>query len=346
MAPTSEKTMPYSRAIAEIYNQHQIGKVYDLYQHNAVLHLPWGDLYGREAIIREYTWLLAAFPELSYRSLNTVCEEENDQQSKLMEHYEWSGKHTGFGFLGPPTSKAVTISGLRVLRCRDGRILEEWVQDDRLNLIRQLEIDPLMAIEKMKTSSPVDFTWEVTPGGIEHSFGQTTPDPWPQWKESEINSELVVETYISKVWNWRLLKSVNDLFASDCQFDLSGGVSCETIDDYKATILNRLAAFSDLTMLSDDFYWKQTSDGVIDSALRWTMIGTHDGFSSFGAPSRARICVPGLSLIQIENNRIVNLVERFGELALMANMADIQSHQADPYMMDDTDNKGGKLPNE
>ncbi len=316
MAPTSKTKVSYRSKIDEIYNQQQIGTVYDLYQHNAVQHLPWGDLYGREAIIREYTNLLAAFPDLSYRSLGSICIEKSNQQVKLMEHYEWSGKHTGFSFYIPPSSKIVTVSGLRVLRCHNGRVLEEWNQDDRLNLIRQLKMEPVEIIRRMKASSSVDFTWEITPGEIEHSFGQITPETWPQWEEGKLNSETLLETLISKVWNWRLLGSIDELFSRECHFSLSGGASCENIDAYKADVLNRLAAFSDLTMLSDDNFWEHQPEGFIDSALRWTLIGTHDGYSSYGAPSGVRICIPGLSLIRIKNNRIVNLVERFGELAL------------------------------
>ena len=316
MQSTVKLKSHYVNEIDEIYNQQQIGKIYDLYQHNAVLHLPWGDLYGRDAIIREYTHLLAAFPDINYRSLGTACIEESNQQTKLMEHYEWSGKHTGFGFYGPPSSKEVSVSGLRLLRCRNGRILEEWIQDDRLNVIRQLDMDPAAVISGMKHSRSVDFTWEVTPGEIEHSFGQTTPAPWPQWQENKLDAEILLETLMSKVWNWRLLRSIDTLFYKECRFDLSGGVSCENVDAYKTDVLNRLAAFSGLTMFSDDIFWEQRADGVIDSAQRWTMIGTHDGFSSYGAPSGVRICIPGLSLVKIKNNRIVKFVERFGEFAL------------------------------
>jgi len=342
MASTSDIKAPYINKIDKIYNQQQIGTVYQLYQHNAVQYLPWGDLYGREAIIHEVTNLLAAFPDLSYKSLDTVCINEGNQQIKLMEHYEWSGKHTGFSFYGPPSSKTVSVSGLRVLQCHNGRILEEWIQDDRLNVIRQLTMDPVEVIGRMKESSSVDFTWEITPGEIEHSFGQTTPETWPQWKEGKLNSEILLETLISKVWNWRLLGSIDELFYRECHFSLSGGVSCKDADAYKADVLNRLAAFSDLVMLSDDIFWEQMADGVIDSALRWTIIGTHDGYSSYGTPSGVRICIPGLSLIQIKNNRIVNFVERFGELALLLKIDNAQSYRIGPQDIDHTDDESVK----
>ena len=119
-------------------------------------------------------------------------------------------------------------------------------------------------------------------------------------------------------------------------------MSCKDADAYKADVLNRLAAFSDLVMLSDDIFWEQMADGVIDSALRWTIIGTHDGYSSYGTPSGVRICIPGLSLIQIKNNRIMNFVERFGELALLLKIDNAQSYRIGPQDIDHTDDESVK----
>jgi predicted ester cyclase len=307
----------YLKAIADILNQKQIGNIYDIYQHNAVWHLSEGDLYGRDAIIREYTQLLAAFPDLRYRSVDSIWIDDHDDGIRLLELFEWSGTNSGYSIMGPTTEKSVTISGLRIMRWRQGRIIEEWIQDDRLHLILQLGLDPAEAVKLLKQSLPLDFTWDAGTGEVAHTIGQTTPDPWPEWSRKNPSPGLFVKTLLAKVWNWRLLQSVDDIFADDCRFDLSGGLICEDLDGYKADVLNRLAAFSDLTMLGDDIFWKQTSASLIEVALRWTMIGTQDGYSSYGPPSGARICIPGISRIQIKNARIVNYTERFGEWVLL-----------------------------
>jgi predicted ester cyclase len=306
----------YLKAIADILNQKQIGNVYDVYQHNAVWHLPEGDFYGRDTIMREYTRWLSAFPDLFYRSLGSVCVEDPDSGIRLMELFEWSGINSGFGAMGQPTGKSVTIKGLRINQWRDGRIIEEWIQDERLHLIKQLGLDSAEAVGLLKQNSRPDFIWDAGNGDIAHTIGQRTPEPWPERPEKNPSPKVLVETLFAKVWNWRLLKSVHDMFAEDCRFDLSGGQICEDLDGYKADVLNRLSAISDLTILSDDIFWKQTSGGLIETALRWTMIGTHDGHSSYGPPSGTRIIIPGISHIQIKNAHIVSYTERFGEWIL------------------------------
>jgi hypothetical protein len=76
--------------------------------------------------------------------------------------------------------------------------------------------------------------------------------------------------------------------------------------------------------------------------LRWTMIGTHNGFSSYGDPSRVRICIPGLSLIRIQNSHIVKFVERFGEVTLISKMKDTLSGKTNIYDINDTDDESEK----
>jgi predicted ester cyclase len=332
----------YLKAIADILNQKQIGNVYDVYQHNAVWHLPEGDFYGRDTIIREYTRWLSAFPDLFYRSLGSVCVEDPDSGIRLMELFEWSGINSGFGAMGQPTGKSVTIKGLRINQWRDGRIIEEWIQDDRLHLIKQLGLDSAEAVGLLKQNSRPDFIWDAGNGDIAHTIGQRTPEPWPERPGKNPSPKVLVETLFAKVWNWRLLKSVHDMFAEDCRFDLSGGLICEDLDGYKADVLNRLSAISDLTMLCDDIFWEQASGDFIETGLRWTMIGTHNGFSSYGDPSRARICIPGLSLIRIQNSHIVKFVERFGEVTLISKMKDTLSGKTNIYDINDTDDESEK----
>lgn len=303
--------------LADIINLKQIGKVYDLYQHNAVRHAPLGDHYGREAIIREYTLLLAAFPDLDQKSLNVVCVDDGAEGYKILEQFQWSGTNTGYSAFGDPTQKPVFITGLRVLRVRDGRILEEWIQDDGLSLIRQLGLEPVDAISRMTLYAAADFTMDFGLGEVTPVIGQTQPAPWPKIVGAKTEPDLLVQTFLSKVWNWRLLDAVDEIFAADCRFDLAGGVKAVSIDDFKAYLLDRMAAFSNLNMMLDDLFWASPPGETIKAAVRWTMIGTHDGPSRYGRPGNAGTCLPGVSFLKIKNSEIIEYTERFGEIALL-----------------------------
>ena len=86
--------------INEIWNRKQIGRIYDAYQHNAVLHSSDGDLYGREAILRAIIWRLAALPDA-----RVEIEEVIASGDRVSVRWTLAGRNTGHSIYGPPTGR-------------------------------------------------------------------------------------------------------------------------------------------------------------------------------------------------------------------------------------------------
>jgi predicted ester cyclase len=64
------------------------------------------------------------------------------EDDKVAVLYTWRGTHTGsLGGL-PPTGRTVTATGAIVCRVADGRIVEQWDIDDRLDVMQQLGFIP------------------------------------------------------------------------------------------------------------------------------------------------------------------------------------------------------------
>jgi predicted ester cyclase len=42
----------------------------------------------------------------------------------------------------PPTGRPVPIEGYDILRIRDGKIIEAWIEQDRIGLLRQIGAVP------------------------------------------------------------------------------------------------------------------------------------------------------------------------------------------------------------
>jgi steroid delta-isomerase-like uncharacterized protein len=105
----------------------------DFVYHNPVLRempdLPRGPAGVRQLLAA--TW--AAFPDLTYTVERLIG--EGDQVAVL---YTWRGTHRGA--LGPiaPTGRTVAATGAIVCRVAEGRIVEQWDIDDRLDVMRQL----------------------------------------------------------------------------------------------------------------------------------------------------------------------------------------------------------------
>jgi predicted ester cyclase len=55
-----------------------------------------------------------------------------------------TGTHTGSPLLGvPPSGKAIVLTGIDVLRIKNGQIIERWSESDQLYLLQTLGIIPV-----------------------------------------------------------------------------------------------------------------------------------------------------------------------------------------------------------
>jgi len=97
------------------------------------------DLHGPEAFIQLYRTFVAAFPDLNFKVLQLVCEENWAAVRGLQ-----TGTHLG-NFLGmvPPTGIKVEWTGTAIFRINDeGKITERWQDLDNLSLFQQLGVIP------------------------------------------------------------------------------------------------------------------------------------------------------------------------------------------------------------
>jgi predicted ester cyclase len=89
---------------------------------------------GREAFLAMITGLRSAFPDLSLAEHAVLGEGD-----LVATRWTASGTHTGGPFGGlAPTGRRFAITGMSMYRVADGRIVEGWVNDDSLAMLRQL----------------------------------------------------------------------------------------------------------------------------------------------------------------------------------------------------------------
>jgi steroid delta-isomerase-like uncharacterized protein len=97
------------------------------------------DLHGPEAFIQLYRTFVTAFPDLNFKVLQLVCEDNWAAVRGLQ-----TGTHLG-NFLGmvPPTGIRVEWTGTAIFRINDeGKITERWQDLDNLSLFQQLGVIP------------------------------------------------------------------------------------------------------------------------------------------------------------------------------------------------------------
>jgi len=78
-----------------------------------------------------------AFPDVRF-----TVEDQIADGDLLANRFTVRGTHQG-EFMGiPPTGKQATVSGIDMIRVRDGKVVEHWVQMDQMGLMQQLGLMP------------------------------------------------------------------------------------------------------------------------------------------------------------------------------------------------------------
>ena len=96
-----------------------------------------GDLVGRDAWLNLVRGLWVAFPDRSIEVHQIIGEGE-----RVAARLTWTGIHKG-EFAGiAPTGRAVEVNGISVFAIREGKIAEQWIEQDILALQQQLGAAP------------------------------------------------------------------------------------------------------------------------------------------------------------------------------------------------------------
>jgi predicted ester cyclase len=81
--------------------------------------------------------LLAGFPDIRFRIEDLLAEGD-----RVMVRWAWTGTHSGT-FRGiAPTGRRVSTTGIVLYQLRDGKVVRNWLESDRLGVLQQLGIVP------------------------------------------------------------------------------------------------------------------------------------------------------------------------------------------------------------
>ena len=92
---------------------------------------------GREAVVGFLGAFRAGFPDLKM-----VAEDIIGEGDKVAIRWHAHGTHTADLFGIPPTGKTMDVNGISIVQLVNGKIVEDWVAEDSLGLMKQLGVIP------------------------------------------------------------------------------------------------------------------------------------------------------------------------------------------------------------
>ena len=113
------------RGLEEVLNQKNLAVLDELVVPDFTFHSASRTIRGREAFEQFLTMFLNAFPDL-----HLMIEDLIGEGDCVSVRYTYRGTHQA-AFMGiAPTGKQITVMGLEFLRLANGKILEEWINED------------------------------------------------------------------------------------------------------------------------------------------------------------------------------------------------------------------------
>lgn len=104
---------------------------------------------GPEGFASMVTSVRRGFPDVRF-----TVEDLFGERDKVVVRWSWQGTHQG-PFRGiPPTGVRVTNTGIAIYQLRDGKVIQSWLETDRLGVLRALGALPEELTSRLQAAPP------------------------------------------------------------------------------------------------------------------------------------------------------------------------------------------------
>ncbi len=309
------------RITHRIWEEKEVGYIYDTYQHNCLVHGSMGDAPGREGVVAATLEWLAAFPERRVYADDVIWSGNEDDGFHTSHLVTSVGYNLGYTMYGPPTGKKVLVRAIANCLAKENLIFEEWLLRDEICLINQLGYDLDSVIEQQARTMLAQGALPLPVADPERMLGQYAPKPLPTRPEEGFDIEDFIRTTYHEVWNRRMLNQISKRYDLSHVCITNNNRKLQGPSERTIAILTLLAMVPDASVGVDQVYWTGNDTQGYHVAVRWTLSGTHSGYGYLGAPSGARVRVMCLSQHRVKHGSFMQEFTLLDEMAMRRQIA-------------------------
>jgi predicted ester cyclase len=304
------------RATHRIWEEKDVGYIYDHYRHNILVVDDYGVAYGRDRVIANTIQFINAFPDIRLLAAEVVWAGDDEVGFHTSHRTVLQGTNTGYSQFGPPTGREVEfwLTANCVFVANEN--YEEWVIYNTASMVRQLGFD-LREKARELGSREEQNGLEDAFGEADRLPGQGKPPHMPDKEAQGFDVEDFVRRMYHYVWNWRRVAKVRDAYAPNVRFFGPTDRELYGRGNYQAFVLSMMAMFPDLAMYIDDLYWMGNEKEGYVVSVRWSLVGTHKGFGVYGPPTGRPVYMWGITQHEIRDGRIFGEWMMFNEFEVM-----------------------------
>jgi predicted ester cyclase len=304
------------RITHRIWEDQDVGYIYDTYSPGCRLHGDSGFSYGVEQLVNGTIQTLNAFPDCRHYADDVIWAGTADEGFVTSHRALNIGHHTGPWRWGPPTGRKLNTWVIANCVVRENEIYEEWVLYNTAATLQQLGIDVVEAARA--------FSKDVAPlsarpfGEAQRLAGGRKPEPWPLPERFDV--EETVRALFHNAYNRRDLSIFDRVYAEFVNWHGTTNRTGRTRADVQGMARSLLATFPDLGVSVDEVYWMGNEDEGFSASVRWSGSGTHRGYGMYGAPTGRRVHLWGISQLYFVGGRIVEEWSLFNEFDVLAQL--------------------------
>tara|TARA_Y100000758_G_scaffold296623_1_gene255784 strand:- start:1797 stop:2939 length:1143 start_codon:yes stop_codon:yes gene_type:complete len=308
------------RITYRIWEEKNIGYIYDTYSHDCRVWDEFGLQFGAEKIVADTVHTNNAFPDIRLFADEVIWAGDEDASFHTSHRTIITGTNTGYSKFSEPTEKPVRLFCIANCVAKNNEIYYENVVYDTAALIKQLGLNVNEIAKEVANKGNVGpFAPEFKNSKPKRMTGTSKPLSF-EIPEKVSNIRDFAEAVFNTIWNRRNFSAIDYIYSDNIIFEGSTGRKFTGKKQLRNFIISMIASFPDLALSIEDIYWMGNEhDGYLVS-VRWGAIGTHKGNGSYGPPTEKECYIWGITQWHIEKNKIIKEWTAFNEFGILVQL--------------------------
>jgi hypothetical protein len=276
------------RITEEIWEGRGLSTLHDYYDPDVIMRAPGGILRGNVAVIHNTMESLAEVPNRNLLAEDVIWS-EHPEHGYLSSHRVLSyGRHTGRGRMGEPTGRDFTVRAVADCAARNGVIYDEWLTRDNSGLALQFGIDPVeqarREIEAEGGLAKAHASFHPSRDVAGRYRGRGNDDEWGQ-RLGEILGRMMAHDFAV----------IRREYDRAVRVEHPGARSGWSWEFPEANWLALRASFPSARFAVEHQIGREDPHMPPRAAIRWSLLGRHEGWGAFGRPTGAEVYVMGFT---------------------------------------------------
>jgi predicted ester cyclase len=308
------------RATDRIWEDQDVGYIYDTYRPACRVYDDSGPRYGVETVVEETVQAINAFPDTRHYADDVIWAGNEDEGFATSHRAINVGHHTGPWRWGPPTGRKIHLWVIANCVSEENQIFEEWVLHNQAARLAQCGVDVHAAAREYGNQGLSPSLGERELTEIERLKGGRIPVRAVEPSAASGDVDAIVRALLHNVYNRRDLSAIERVYAPNVRWHGASNREGYGRADVRAMARNLISAFPDLGLHVDEVYWMGSPSVGISASVRWTAVGTHRGHALYGPPTGRRVHLWGISQLYFSHGQIVEEWSLFNEFDVLAQL--------------------------